>query len=121
MVAKGKKHITLVIDIGLLEKLKDYAYTERITQTEALHRALKDYLKDKDNLLKHSWYSYGSGRKDNSMKKLKKKTIKLIKKQMKMIDKLLDKKSLDTEKIYESARSLNHLISGLEKIDRTQE
>lgn len=55
------------------------------------------------------------------MKKLKKKTIKLIKKQMKMIDKLLDKKSLDTEKIYESARSLNHLISGLEKIDRTQE
>lgn len=48
-----KKHVTLIIDESLLNKLKDYAYTERISQTEALKRALTDFLKDKNNLLSH--------------------------------------------------------------------
>ncbi|MBQ8913907.1 MAG: hypothetical protein IJ054_07690 [Lachnospiraceae bacterium] len=48
-----KKHTTLIIDESLLDKLKDYAYTERISQTEALKRALTEFLKDKDNGLPH--------------------------------------------------------------------
>lgn len=48
-----KKHTTLVIDEELLDKLKDYAYTERISQTEALTRALAEFLEDKHNLLPH--------------------------------------------------------------------
>ncbi len=48
-----KKHTTLVIEISLLNKLKDYAYTERISQTEALTRALSEFLSDKDNLIPH--------------------------------------------------------------------
>ena len=44
-------HTTILIDKKLLTKLKDYAYTERITQTEAINRALRSFLADKKELL----------------------------------------------------------------------
>lgn len=44
---------TFIVRRDLLDKLKDYAYTERVTLKEALENALDNFLKDKDNLLPH--------------------------------------------------------------------
>ena len=44
---------TFIVRTELLEKLKDYAYTERIKLKEAVDQALTDFLRDKDNLLPH--------------------------------------------------------------------
>ncbi|MBP3901631.1 MAG: hypothetical protein J6D53_09330 [Blautia sp.] len=46
------KRVTLHMSPELAEKLRNYAYTERITIKEAVNRALEWYLKDKNNLLK---------------------------------------------------------------------
>jgi len=42
---------TFIFDKEQLEKLRDYAYTERITLTEAMRRALAGFLEDKTELL----------------------------------------------------------------------
>lgn len=44
---------TFIVRCDQLEKLKDYAYTERVTLKEALEMALKEFLKDKNDLLPH--------------------------------------------------------------------
>lgn len=44
---------TFIVRCDQLEKLKDYAYTERITLKEALEMALNEFLKDKNDLLPH--------------------------------------------------------------------
>lgn len=44
---------TFVVRKGHLEKLKDYAYTERLTLKEALDKALGAFLDDKNDLLPH--------------------------------------------------------------------
>ena len=44
---------TFIVRTELLEKLKDYAYTERIKLKEAVDQALTDFLRDKDDLLPH--------------------------------------------------------------------
>ena len=44
---------TFIVKVDLLEKLKDYAYTERISIKDAMSAALSEFLKDKDNLLRH--------------------------------------------------------------------
>ena len=47
----GNQNVTLRVTPELLKKMRDYAYTERITLTEAVNRAVAAYLKDKKNLL----------------------------------------------------------------------
>lgn len=44
---------TFIVRVAQLEKLKDYAYTERLTLKESLDAALDAFLKDKTNLLPH--------------------------------------------------------------------
>lgn len=44
---------TFIVRVEHLEKLKDYAYTERLSLKEALDDALEQFLEDKDNLLPH--------------------------------------------------------------------
>ena len=44
---------TFIVRRDLLNKLKDYAYTERVTLKEALENALHNFLKDKEDLLPH--------------------------------------------------------------------
>ena len=44
---------TFIVRKGHLEKLKDYAYTERLTLKEALDKALGALLDDKNDLLPH--------------------------------------------------------------------
>lgn len=44
---------TFIVKVSQLEKLKDYAYTERLTLKEALETALDEFLKDKNDLLPH--------------------------------------------------------------------
>lgn len=44
---------TFIVKVEQLEKLKDYAYTERLTLKEALEAALDAFLKDKTDLLPH--------------------------------------------------------------------
>lgn len=44
---------TFIVRKGYLEKLKDYAYTERLTLKEALDKALGAFLDDKNDLLPH--------------------------------------------------------------------
>ena len=44
---------TFIVRKGHLEKLKDYAYTERLTLKEALDKALGAFLDDKNDLLPH--------------------------------------------------------------------
>lgn len=44
---------TFIVKVSLLEKLKDYAYTERLTVKEALDQALEQFLADKNDLLPH--------------------------------------------------------------------
>lgn len=44
---------TFIVKVDLYEKLKDYAYTERISIKDAMDAALSEFLKDKDKLLKH--------------------------------------------------------------------
>lgn len=39
---------TVWLEESLLEKLRDYAYTERISVKEAISRAIEAYLKDKE-------------------------------------------------------------------------
>jgi len=43
--------MTFIVRKDLLEKLRDYAYTERIDQKEAINRALEHFLKNKKDLL----------------------------------------------------------------------
>ena len=47
----GNQNATFKIEDMLLKKLRDYAYTERITITEAVNRALRLYLSDKTGLM----------------------------------------------------------------------
>ncbi len=42
---------TFIIKAELLEKIKDYAYTERISISAAVNMALAQFLKDKTGLL----------------------------------------------------------------------
>ena len=44
---------TFILRCDQLEKLKDYAYTERITLKEAVEAALDQFLADKTDLLPH--------------------------------------------------------------------
>ena len=44
---------TFICKTELLNKLKDYAYTERISLKEALDMALTQFLEDKNDLLQH--------------------------------------------------------------------
>lgn len=45
---------TFIVRIDYLEKLKDFAYTERISIKEALDVALERFLKDANDLLPHN-------------------------------------------------------------------
>ena len=45
---------TFIVRITYLEKLKDFAYTERISIKEALDVALERFLQDTNNLLPHN-------------------------------------------------------------------
>lgn len=45
---------TFIVRVSLLEKLKDFAYTERISIKEALDSALELFLQDADDLLPHN-------------------------------------------------------------------
>lgn len=45
---------TFIVRVSLLEKLKDFAYTERISIKEALDSALELFLQDVDDLLPHN-------------------------------------------------------------------
>ncbi len=42
------KATTVWLEESLIERLRDYAYTERISIREAITRAIEAYLKDKD-------------------------------------------------------------------------
>ena len=42
------KGTTVWLEVSLMERLRDCAYTERISIREAITRAVKAYLKDKD-------------------------------------------------------------------------
>jgi hypothetical protein len=44
---------TFICRTELLEKLKDYAYTERLSLKDALDMALSEFLEDKTGLLHH--------------------------------------------------------------------
>lgn len=44
---------TFIVRVKHLEKLKDYAYTERVSLKDALDDALDQFLEDKENLLPH--------------------------------------------------------------------
>lgn len=44
---------TFIVRCDQLKKLKDYAYTERVTLKEALEMVLNEFLKDKNDLLPH--------------------------------------------------------------------
>lgn len=44
---------TFIVRTEVLDKLKDYAYTERLTLKEAVDTALTSFLSDKNDLLKH--------------------------------------------------------------------
>ena len=45
---------TFIVRVSLLEKLKDFAYTERISIKDALDSALELFLQDVDDLLRHN-------------------------------------------------------------------
>lgn len=42
------KATTVWLEEELLEKVRDYAYTERISVKQTIHRALKEFLKGKE-------------------------------------------------------------------------
>ncbi len=44
------KATTVWLEEELLEKVRDYAYTERISVKQTIHRALKEFLKGKELL-----------------------------------------------------------------------
>ena len=44
---------TIIVRTELMDKMKDYAYTERITIKEAVDMAFSEFLKDKTDLLPH--------------------------------------------------------------------
>lgn len=44
---------TFIVRCDLLDKLKDYAYTERESLKDVVNNILEDFLKDKDDLLPH--------------------------------------------------------------------
>ena len=46
------KHTTIWLEDDLMEKLRNYAYTERITIKEAVNTAVKEFLRDKTGILK---------------------------------------------------------------------
>ena len=45
--------MTFIVRKDLLDKLRDYCYTERISQKVGLERALVAFLEDKDDLVSH--------------------------------------------------------------------
>lgn len=45
--------MTFIVKRDLLDKLRDYCYTERISQKVGLERALVAFLEDKDDLVPH--------------------------------------------------------------------
>lgn len=47
------QRMTFIIRKDLLDKLRDYCYTERMSQKEGLERALEAFLEDKDDLVTH--------------------------------------------------------------------
>lgn len=44
------KATTIWLEEELLEKVRDYAYTERISVKQTIHRALEEFLKGKELL-----------------------------------------------------------------------
>ncbi len=52
---------TFIVRVSHLQKLKDFAYTERISIKEALDVALEKFLQDYDDLLPHDKERRGSG------------------------------------------------------------
>lgn len=42
---------TFIVKVDLLEKLKDYSYTDRRSLKDIINEMLEDYLADKNNLL----------------------------------------------------------------------
>lgn len=60
LLEKAKKNqeddyqrMTFIVKKDLLDKLRDYCYTERISQKVGLERALSSFLEDKDDLVTH--------------------------------------------------------------------
>ena len=47
------QRMTFIVRKDILDKLRDYCYTERISQKEGLERALSVFLEDKDDLVAH--------------------------------------------------------------------
>jgi len=53
MAGKSYERVTFLADSALVEKLRDYAYTERVTIRSVMDMLLSDFLKDKTGLLSH--------------------------------------------------------------------
>ena len=47
------QRMTFIIRRDLMDKIRDYCYTERISQKEGLERALVSFLEDKKDLVTH--------------------------------------------------------------------
>ncbi len=47
------QRMTFIIRKDLLDKLRDYCYTERLSQKEGLERALVSFLENKEDLFSH--------------------------------------------------------------------
>lgn len=53
MAKKDYTRTTFILDPELVNKLKDYAYTNRVTIRDALEKILREFLKDQHDLLPH--------------------------------------------------------------------
>ena len=47
------QRMTFIVRKDLLDKLRDYCYTERISQKDGLEKALSEFLDNKKNLVSH--------------------------------------------------------------------
>lgn len=47
------QRMTFIVRKDLLDKLRDYCYTERISQKDGLEKALSEFLDDKEDLVTH--------------------------------------------------------------------
>lgn len=45
-------YTTIWLESELMEKIRNYAYTERITIKEAINMAVKEFLRDKTGIMK---------------------------------------------------------------------
>ena len=47
------QRMTFIVRKDLLDKFRDFCYTERLSQKEGLERVLSAFLEDKEDLVKH--------------------------------------------------------------------